>query len=422
MNTWKLRFAILWSGQAVSFLTSTVMQMALIWHLAITTQSAGILALASLAGFAPMSLIGTFAGALVDRWNRKLVMIGADAYLALVALGLGLATLAGDLPVWLVVTVIAVRSVGTAFHTPAISAVTPLMVPDEHLVKASGYTQTVQSVGFIAGTSLAAVLYPLWGVRGMVLLDVVGAVLAGVAVAVVRIPSALPAAALSDDDAAALAGADAAAEATPSGGILAEIGAGFAALREHRGIWALLWAGMVFILAYSPINALFPLMSLDHFGGTTTHASAVEILFAVGMIVGGIVLGVWGGFKNRGLTLCLAILVMGVAITVSGLLPASGFLAFAAASAVMGLAVPFYNGPYMAVIQEQIDPGLLGRVFGAYGSLMSLAMALGLALTGPLAELTGTPLWFVLSGAVTIALAAVTYALPSVRHLETPKS
>jgi len=151
MNTWKLRFAILWSGQAISFLTSTVMQMALIWHLAMTTGSAGILALASLAGFAPMALLGMFAGALVDRWNRKLVMIGADAYLALVALGLGLATLAGDLPVWLVVTVIAVRSVGTAFHTPAISAVTPLLVPEEHLAKAAGYTQTVQSVGFIDG-------------------------------------------------------------------------------------------------------------------------------------------------------------------------------------------------------------------------------------------------------------------------------
>jgi len=410
MNTWKLRFAILWSGQAISFLTSTVMQMALIWHLAMTTGSAGILALASLAGFAPMALLGMFAGALVDRWNRKLVMIGADAYLALVALGLGLATLAGDLPVWLVVTVIAVRSVGTAFHTPAISAVTPLLVPEEHLAKAAGYTQTVQSVGFIAGTSLAAVLYPLWGVRGMVLLDVAGAILAGVTVAVVRIPSALPATPVSD-------GAAHDGEPAAPPGILREIAAGFAALREHRGIWALLWAGMVFILAYSPINALFPLMSLDHFGGTTTHASVVEVLFAVGMIVGGLVLGVWGGFTRRGLTLCLSILVIGLAIAAAGLLPAGGFIAFAVASAVMGLAVPFYNGPFMAVIQERIAPELLGRVFGAYGSLMSLAMALGLVITGPMAELTGTPAWFVISGAVITALAVVVFALPSVRHL-----
>jgi DHA3 family macrolide efflux protein-like MFS transporter len=88
MNNWKLKFALIWSGQAVSFFTSAILQMALIWHLAIVTSSALILSVASIAGFLPMALLGSFAGALVDRWNRKATMIGADLFIAAVSASL----------------------------------------------------------------------------------------------------------------------------------------------------------------------------------------------------------------------------------------------------------------------------------------------------------------------------------------------
>ena len=169
---WKKDFYILWAGQAVSVLTSAVLQMALIWYLTAITQSAFILSMASLAGFLPSAVLGTVAGTLVDRMDRKAVLIVADLFIALVSLIIAVASFYSSLPVWLVIAVLAVRSIGTAFHTPAISAVAPLIVPTEQLTKCAGYTQSLQTIGYIAGTAVAGVLYPIWSISGMVALVV----------------------------------------------------------------------------------------------------------------------------------------------------------------------------------------------------------------------------------------------------------
>ncbi len=125
-KTWKAKFFTIWLGQAISVLSSSVLQMALIWHLSLKTGSAAILSLASMAGFLPTALLGIFAGTLVDRWSRKLTIIGADLFIALVSLTLVIVALFAEIPVWLVLVILFIRSIGTAFHTPAISAITPL--------------------------------------------------------------------------------------------------------------------------------------------------------------------------------------------------------------------------------------------------------------------------------------------------------
>jgi DHA3 family macrolide efflux protein-like MFS transporter len=403
LNNWKLKFGVIWGGSAISIFTSAIMQMALIWHLAIATESAMILSVASIAGFLPMTVLGSFAGALVDRYSRKLIMIISDLYLAAVALGLVIYTLFAEPSVWVILVVLFVRSIGTAFHTPAISAVTPLIVPETHLTKCSGYTQSLQTLGFIAGASIAAVLYPLWGISGMVALDIAGAVLASIAVIAVKIPS-LPVKQQEEKQK-----------------IVAEIKESFTVFKTHKGLYALLWIGAIFTFFYAPINALFPLMSMGHFGGTTTHASIAEVTFASGMMLGGVVLGIWGGFRNRGITMFAAIALMGAAITASGLLPTTGFAAFAVFSLFMGLSAPFYTGPNVALMQEKYKPEYLGRIFGFYGSISSAAMLLGLVATGLSADAVGVNILFLASGIAISLLAVATIITPSVRHIERNK-
>lgn len=402
MNTnWKRSFLTIWSGQAISLLTSAILQMALIWHLTAMTKSALVLSAASFMGFLPAALLGGIAGTLVDRWNRKLVMVGADLFIALVSLILAVYALFAELPVWLVLAVLFVRSIGTAFHTPAVSAVTPLIVPEDYLTKCTGITQSLQTAGYIVGAAAAGVLYPVWSISGMVFLDVAGAILASVAVALVRIPPPPKAGRPAD-----------------GGNVLSEMKAGYRVLCRSRGLFALLWIGAAFMVLFSPINALFPLMSLEYFGGTTTQAAIAEIAFAAGMFAGGLLLGVWGGFKNRAVSMIGALLLMGAAIALSGLLPTNGFPAFAACSLLMGFSSPFYNGPQTALMQEKIAPDYLGRVFGLYGSIVSLAMPLGLVLSGFFADSVGVHRWFLISGVGCVLLAVLAMALPSIRHIE----
>ncbi|WP_308637379.1 MFS transporter [Paenibacillus silvisoli] len=399
-SNWKRQFFTIWAGQAVSIITSAVLQMALIWYLTAKTGSAMVLSMATLAGFLPQALGGPLIGVWVDRMHRKYVMMLADGLVAAAAAVLAVIAFYVELPVWVILLALFIRSIGSAFHSTALNATTPLIVPGEQLAKCAGYSQSVQSVSYIVSPAAAALLYSIWDLNAVIALDVLGAAVACCAVAMVRIPR----------PAAQAPGA--------KSGFTAELKEGYKALNEHKGLVALLWIGGLFIFAFMPINALFPLMTMGYFGGTLKEASAAEIVFAVGMLLGGLWLGKWGGFKNRAWTIVAALLTMGAALLLAGLLPANGFIAFMACCAVMGLSGPFYNGVQVALFQERIQPEYLGRVFGLYGSVMALAMPLGLVAGGAFADQIGVNRWFMLSGLMIMGIAVLSLLLPSIRTLD----
>jgi len=399
-RNWKRSFFIIWAGQAVSLITSAVLQMAIIWYLTDTTGSALVLSMATMVGFLPQAILGTMIGVLVDRWNRKLVMIGADLVIAVAGAILAGIALMVELPIWVVMVVLFIRSIGTAFHSPALNAVTPLLVPEDQLTKCAGYSQSVQSVSYILSPAIAAFLYAVWDLNAVIALDVLGAVVACVTVSFVAIPKQ-----------------EGKSEIVQSS-VIEEAKAGYIILKEKEGLFALLWIGALYCFVYMPVSALFPLMSMSYFGGTTTHASIVEIMFAVGMLVGGVLLSIWGGFKKRTISIISSFVAMGTALTMSGLLPTSGFLIFVICSTVMGLSAPFYNGVQMALFQEKIQPEYLGRVFGLLGSIMSLAMPLGLIVSGIFADKIGINHWFAFSGICILALALLSSVLLSMKKLD----
>lgn len=398
---WKRRFFKIWAGQAVSLMTSAILQMAIIWYLTEKTGSAMVLSMATLVGFLPQAIGGPVIGVLVDRWSRKKVMIMADLTVALAAASLAVIAYYTELPVWVIMIILFIRSIGTAFHSTALNAVTPLIVPEEQLAKCAGYSQSVQSASYIVSPAAAALLYSTWDLNAVIALDVLGALIACTMVAIVAIPKAES------------KGSEAA-----QTGFAEEMKAGYDALKHHKGLVALLWIGGLFIFAFMPINALFPLMTMGYFGGTMKEASAAEIVFAAGMLAGGLLLGKWGGFKKRTLTLVASLLVMGAALLASGLLPAGAFVAFLACCAFMGFSGPFYNGIQVALFQEKIDPEYLGRVFGLYGSVMALAMPLGLVISGIFADQIGVNRWFLLSGALIIGIAGFCLWLPALKQLD----
>ena len=393
-SSWKLKLACVWGGELVSVLTSSILQMGFVWHITLTTNSASMLSLASLAGFLPLALFGTFAGTIVDRLPLKVSLIGADLFIAAVSAVVAMVSLAGALPVWVVMVALFVRAIGSAFHTPAFQALTPLVAPTEHLTRLAGVTQAVQSGGYILGTAIAAVIYPLWGLTAMIALDVAGALFATVAVLASRLDVGGSGAQAGEKNLGLVAQARA---------LAGETADGYRVLRGYRGLFALLWCGFVFTLVFSPISALFPLMTLDHFGGTTGDAATAEIVFSVGMIAGSALLTATGGFRNRALTVVAATALYGVATLVAGLLDAGGFVVFLAMSFLMGLSSPFYSGPQTALMQEKVPPEYLG---------------LGLAFSSLFADAVGAPTWFFGAGVAMVILACVTWAIPAIRHIE----
>ncbi|MFT4106394.1 MAG: macrolide efflux MFS transporter Mef(A) [Lacrimispora sp.] len=389
ISKWKLNFFTIWAGQAVSLVTSAILQMAVIFYLTEETGSAMVLSVASFAGFLPYTVLGPAIGVLVDRYDRKKIMIGADLMIAAAGAGLAVIGMYMKLPVWLVMAALFIRSVGTAFHSPALSAVTPLLVPKEELTKCAGYSQSLQSVSYILSPAAAAFLYSVWELNAIIALDVAGAAIACITVALVRIPR------------------PEAAEKTQEQNFLEEMKDGFVVLKKNKELFALLIMGTLYMFVYMPINALYPLISMEYFGGTPVHVSVTEIAYACGMLAGGLLLGLFGKFKRRTLLITASIFLMGISLTVSGLLPPDGFAVFAVCCAAMGLSVPFYSGVQTALFQEQIRPEYLGRVFSLTGSIMSLAMPVGLILSGFFADRIGVNHWFLISGVLITGIAVI---------------
>lgn len=405
-HSWQFKICFVWGGELVSTLTSSILQMGLIWHIALTTGSSSLLSLASLAGFLPIALFGVLAGAVVDRLPLKRVLIGADLFVAAVGAALAIASLAGSLPAWSILIALFLRAAGTSFYTPASQSLTPHLAPPEHLVRLSGVMQAIQSAGYILGAALAAVIYPVAGITAMIALDVLGALFASLAVLAAQI------------DAGGLDEADRSSSfSNKVRELFSEISDGYKLIRGYRGLFAILWCGFVFAFAFSPLAALFPIMTLGHFGGSTGDAALVEVLFSAGMLAGSGILAATGGFRNRSLTMVAAIAGFGVVAIASGLLGPSLFAAFLPASFLMGACSPLYAGTQTALMQEQIPPEYLGRVFGLYGTIMAWAMPMGLAAPSVFAHLLGAPLWSVGSGATMTLLALAMLLAPSVRNV-----
>ncbi len=399
-NNWKLKFFTIWVGQAVSLITSAILQMAIIFYLTEKTGSAMVLSMASLVGFLPYAVLGPAIGVLVDRYDRKKIMIGADLIIAAAGAVLAIIALYMELPIWMVMVVLFIRSIGTAFHSPALNAVTPLLVPEDQLTKCAGYSQSLQSISYILSPAVAALLYSVWELNAIIAVDVIGAVIASITIMFVNIPK------LKAD------------RKSLQPNFIKELKEGIVVLRQNKGLFALLLLGTLYTFVYMPINALYPLISMEHFNGTPVHISITEIAFASGMLAGGLILGKLGSYEKRVMLIAGSFFMMGASLTVSGLLPPNGFVMFVVCCTIMGLSVPFYSGVQTAFFQEKIKPEYLGRVFSLTGSVMSLAMPLGLILSGAFADRIGVNHWFLISGILIIGIAIICPMMTEIRNLD----
>ncbi|MEG0456054.1 MAG: MFS transporter, partial [Bacteroides sp.] len=188
MQPWKKKFITIWSGQLFSILSSTIAQFAIILWISLETGSAEVLAFATIAGMVPQIILGAFAGVFVDRWNRKWTMILADSFVALCSGVIAWLFYLDVVELWHIYLLLMLRSVGGAFHTPAMKASIPLLAPESELTRIAGINQSIQAVCTICGPVMGAALIVSTNMSVIMLLDVAGAIIACTALLFVVIP------------------------------------------------------------------------------------------------------------------------------------------------------------------------------------------------------------------------------------------
>lgn len=401
LSNWQKNIAFFLSGQFLSGITSMVVQYAIIWYLTEKTGSATILSFATLLGMLPMVLLSPFVGPFVDRLNKKKLLIITDLVVAFFALILAIAgTLAEDFPLWLVFVSLFIRSVAQTFQMPTIQSILPTMVPETELTKVNGQLGMVSSANMIIAPALGAYLFAVIPMNFLILLDVLGAIL-GICL---LLQVVIPVIKTQGEDVH----------------LLSDSKLGLKLLVENKGLWAITLIGTFFTLLFMPAVSMYPLMTLSYFQGTVQQAGLIEVIYSIGMLAGGVVIGVFGKWRNRMKPILLAYFIIGISYIICGFLPGNqrGFFYFILLNALCGLATPFFSTLLMAMIQQSYEPQYLGRILGVLNSIMSITGPIGLIFAGPLADKLGVEKLFVIAGIGTLICGLVNLFLPVARNYD----
>lgn len=400
MNSWKKKFIIIWSGQLFSILSSSIAQFAIVLWISLETGSAEVLSFATIAALLPQVVLGPFAGVFVDRWSRKWTMILADSFVAMCSAAIALLFYLDIIEIWQIYLLLMLRSVGSAFHAPAMKSSIPLLAPEKELTRIASINQTIQALCNICGPVLGAALIVSTDMSIVMLLDVVGAAIACISLIFVFIPNP---------------------EKTETGSarnVLRDMKDGFNVIRNNKGLsWVMITE--VFITFFiMPVVALIPLMTLKNFSGTAYQVSLVELLFGLGALLGGLLLGIWNPPIRKVIMINLSYIIIGISIFISGILPPSAFIIYAVFAVVQGIAMPFYSGPFTALLQTQIELSFLGRVFSLFDSISLLPSLLGLLATGFVADAIGVANVFTICGIAIVITGTLAFFIPSIMKLE----
>ena len=385
-------------GQAVSMLGSHGVQFALIWWLAEKTSSPLMLGISGLVAYLPMTLFSPLAGIAVDRYNRKFISIFSDMAMGAVAMIYAVILSFFDLPVWTVFVMLCVRGIGSTFQQPAIQSIIPQLVPKDQLIKTNGWLQLLNSGSFLFGPVIGASLYAIFPMSFVLMSDVVGAVLASTALAVVKIPEL---------------------EKTEreEQHFIAEIKEGLQVFKNDRSLFYIVIAEALCMFFYAPLSSFYPLMTSDYFKLSAMYGSVVELSFAIGMMASSLLFSSVLKISRKIRVSFIGLFGMGVMSLLCGIIPPAytGWFFFAGGCICLGASGNVHTIPLTAYMQETISPEKMGRAFSVLTLISSVTMPVGLLFSSPIAEKAGVNVWFFISGLCMILLTASVSIRYSVR-------
>lgn len=400
-QNWKKKFIILWIGQFLSLISSSAVNFAIIIWLSLETGSAEVLAFAAIAGLLPQALIGPFAGVYIDRWDRKKTMIFADSFVAVCTLVMSISFYLGNESLLLIYVMLGLRSVGSAFHMPAMQAAIPLLAPQSELLRIAGINQIIQSVSSIAGPALGALAIGLLYIGNVLLLDIAGALFAITALLFIHIPNPE----IAEKSKAGI------------GQVINEMKVSFKEIFYNKGLSFLFLYSVIGMLCIMPVAVLFPLLTIEHFQGDKLEMSIIEVIWGVGMLVGGGLLGIWKPSVSKVVIINIMHIIIGITFTWSGLLAPQQFVFFVVLTAIGGMGASLYNASFTTIIQEEIHPNMLGRVFSLYYSIVIIPSVIGLLCTGFIADFIGVTKTFVILGFVVSLVGIASFLTPPLMRL-----
>lgn len=383
MKDWKKKSILFLASQNISLIGSSVVGYAITWYITLKTSSGLWMTASILCSMLPQVLISLFAGVWADRYNRKVLIMLADGFIALSTLVLAILFLRGVDSMAMLMVVSAIRSIGAGIQTPAVGALLPQIVPQEKLTRLNGINQTCGSVLMMLSPAAGGVLLGTLGIAAAMFVDVITAIIAICIMLFLKV------------------------EKPESEGTLSmwkELKEGLSYTISHPIVSRILvFYGICFFLL-TPVAFLSPLMIERSFGGEVWRLSANEILWTLGSMAGGIFVSMKGNFPNKWKVVAISSVCLGITFTLLGLSP--WFWMYLTVMFLSGTFMPAMATASTVMLQEQVDAGKLGRVFSVFQMISVSVMPLGMVIFGPLADVIRIE-WIMIGSGVLLAVVGV---------------
>lgn len=383
-NKWKSEVIKFLGAQTISLFGSSIVQYAIIWYITLTTSSGVMMTIATICGYLPQILISLFAGVWIDRHNRKYLIMLSDGMIACATICILLAFIMGVGNIWLLFIVLLVRSAGTGIQTPAVNALLPQLVPQEHLMRINGIQSTLTSLTMFLSPAVSGFVLSIMSIEATFFIDIITAILANLIMIWVRVnPIRVN---------------------NTSQTMLQGVKESFSYLKNHAFMKHQLMYLIMVMLFISPAAFLTPLLVSRSFGSEVWRLTASEMTFSIGAVCGGMLISLWGGYKNRMKTVMLMTAIYGFFMVGIGLSPI--YLIYLVCNFLIGITMPCFNAPVNVSIQEQVEPSMQGRIFSLLQLANACSLPLGTILFGPLADFMNVQFIFLGTGCIVISIAA----------------
>jgi MFS transporter, DHA3 family, macrolide efflux protein len=385
-------------GQHISLLGSSVVQFVIVWWITLETGSAWYLALASIAGFAPMILLTPFAGVWVDRYSRKLVIATFDFAQALSTILLIFLFSYGIISIWFILAILIFRSCCQAFHQPAVGAIVPLMVPRDKLSRINGLEFVLNGIMTLLGPVIAALLLAFWGIDNVLWIDPATFVVAVIPLLLIAIPSVRM--------------------EQEKTSFKKDFVGGLSFIKGARGLVPLIFMATALNFLLTPMSTLLPYFVKFVHHGDATDLALVMAAIQAGMFCGGILMTLAREIKRKMMASAVFIFICFVAYGLVAFSPIGLFVFLGTCFFVMGFAIAPANVLFRTILQTSVPANILGRVNSVVSSLASMASPFGMAISGVVVGLTGTSNLFVSCATVGAIVLLGAWFFTDLRHVE----
>ena len=388
-NNWTRKTVLFLISQCITLFGSMIVQMSVIWYVTLKTSSGGWVAAFTICSYLPQFLISFFAGVWADRYSRKKLIVLSDVVItvATAIMFFVIPVISSDfilLSALLAMSII--RSIGAGVQTPAVNAVIPHLVPEEHLMRYNGINATMQSIVQFAAPAVAGTVLSIGTFRSTLFIDILTAILGIGLLSCVLLPKQET--------------------ANENVSVFSEMKAGVHYSFSDKIIGKILIVYGLFILLSVPAGFMAALLVSRVYGDVYWYLTAVELVGFAGMALGGVLMGIWGGFKSRVKTFAAGLLMLSIMTIGMGVSPY--FILYLVMMFVYSIALTMIQTATTTILQEQTESSMQGRVFGLMGAMYSGFLPVGMAIFGPLADML--PLQWIMVGSG-IALVLVTVYL-----------